>query len=223
MEALLASFERQIIMEDVELVPAPELRVLSVQGARAADALAAADCSSDVYRADELGSGGFFVIVKDGDLDAACRRIATGAQAVGGAAVSEEAFDLARVRAGRPRFGRDFWDQHYPQEAGLKELAVSFNKGCYLGQEVVCTLENRGRLTRQLVRLVLIDGPAPVVGSELRDGQGGAPGQITSVVADPAAGGVLALGYAKRAQTAAGTELRAGDARLRVLGLAGGG
>ena len=80
-------------------------------------------------------------------------RLAAEARRVGGGAVSEAGFDLARVRAGRPRFGRDFGAQQYPQEAGHKQRAVSFGKGCYLGQEVVCTLENRGRLTRRLVRL----------------------------------------------------------------------
>jgi hypothetical protein len=136
--------------------------------------------------------------------------------------VSEQGFELARVRSGRPRFGRDFWDQHYPQEAGLKDLAVSFSKGCYLGQEVVCTLENRGKLTRVLVRLALGEGPAPEAGAELHDAAGGGnPGQLTSVVHDPETGGTLALGYARRAQSAVGTELRAGNARLQVLGLAG--
>lgn len=222
-DAVRQSFEQQIIMEDVELEIEPSARVVSVQGPRAEQAVAAAGTGPyEAYRADEIGHGGRLVVVDERELQNVLGPLITGAERVGGGSVSEEAFELARVRAGRPRFGRDFWDQHYPQEAGLKSLAVSFNKGCYLGQEVVCTLENRGRLTRQLVRLRAIDDAAPIAGSELRDGEGGNPGQITSVVADPDLGRALALGYAKRSQTAAGTELHAGDARLQVLGLAGG-
>jgi len=221
--AVLQSFEQQIIMEDVELAAEPGLRVVSVQGPRAGEAVeAAGQPPLEVYGADEIGHGGRWIVVDEAALQDALGRLTAGAERAGGGSVSEEAFELARVRAGRPRFGRDFWDAHYPQEAGLKELAVSFNKGCYLGQEVVCTLENRGRLTRQLVRLRSIDGEAPSPGSDLRDGEGGNPGQITSVVADPDLGGALALGYARRTQTAVGTELHAGEARLQVLGLAGG-
>jgi hypothetical protein len=222
--AVQASFEQQIIMEDVDVATDPSSRVVSVQGARAGEAIEAAGAGRyEAYRADELGHGGRLVVVSERDLADVLGRLIAGAERVGGGSVDEEAFELARVRAGRPRFGRDFWDQHYPQEAGLKELAVSFNKGCYLGQEVVCTLENRGRLTRQLVRLRSIDDAAPAAGSELRDGEGGNPGQLTSVVTDPDLGRSLALGYAKRSQTAVGTELHAGAARLEVLGLAGGG
>jgi tRNA-modifying protein YgfZ len=221
-DAVLQSFEQQIIMEDVELAAEPALRVVSVQGPRAGDAVeATGQPRLAAYHADEIGHGGRWIIVDQDALDDTVRRLTEGAERVGGGSVSEEAFELARVRAGRPRFGRDFWDAHYPQEAGLKEIAVSFNKGCYLGQEVVCTLENRGRLTRRLVRLRSIDGAAPAPGSELRDGEGGSPGQITSVVTDPDLGRALALGYAKRTQTAVGTELHAGAARLQVLGLAG--
>jgi folate-binding protein YgfZ len=222
LDAVSESFERQIIMEDVELSPAPELRCISVQGPRAGDVLAGVETRLERYPCDELGFGGQLVVLEQGELPASLAQLVGSAEAVGGCAVSERGFELARVRAGRPRFGRDFWDQHYPQEAGLKELAVSFNKGCYLGQEVVCTLENRGKLTRVLVRLALGEGPAPDAGAELRDADGGGnPGQLTSVVHDPETGRTLALGYARRAQSAVGTELRAGEARFKVLGLAG--
>jgi folate-binding protein YgfZ len=221
--AVQESFEQQIIMEDVEVATDPSSRIVSVQGARAEEAIEAAGGSFEAYRADEIGHGGRLIVISEGELEQALGRLLAGAERVGGGGVGDEAFELARVRAGRPRFGRDFWDQHYPQEAGLKELAVSFNKGCYLGQEVVCTLENRGRLTRQLVRLRSIDGGAPAPGSELRDGEGGNPGVLTSVVTDPDLGRWLALGYAKRSQTAVGTQLHAGAARFEVLGLAGGG
>lgn len=221
-QTVLASFEQQIIMEDVELTTEPSLRVVSVQGARAREALDASGLlGCDVYAVDELGHGGLWVVTSEAEHAGVLAQLVAGAQSAAGGEVTEDGFELARLRAGRPRFGRDFDEQNYPQEAGLKQLAVSFNKGCYLGQEVVCTLENRGRLTRQLARLEQVSGEPPSAGSALQDGEGAKPGALTSVVVDPRLGHALALGYVKRAQTAPDTELHAGDARLRVLGLAG--
>jgi folate-binding protein YgfZ len=222
-EAVLAGFEQQIIMEDVTLATEPAARVVSLQGPLAAEALEASGLLGyEAYAADELGHGGLLLITSEPELSGVLAQLVAGAETVGGGEVGDDAFELARVRSGRPRFGRDFGQQNYPQEAGLKRLAVSFNKGCYLGQEVVCTLENRGKLTRQLVRLQQLDGSAPEAGAELRDGEGASPGKLTSVVLEPRSGRALALGYVKRAQTAPGTELHAGAARMQVLGLAGG-
>jgi folate-binding protein YgfZ len=63
-----------------------------------------------------------------------------------------------RRERGVPSFGTDFGEATYPQEAGLERHAVSFSKGCYLGQEVVCMLEMRGQVKRKLVQLTFEDG-----------------------------------------------------------------
>jgi folate-binding protein YgfZ len=219
---VLESFERQIIMEDVTLAADPTLRVISVQGPRASEVIAAAaEVAIESHHCDELGHGGAFVLVNDSELPARLSQLSRCAEALGGCGVGEAGFELARLRAGRGVYGRDFGEQHYPQEAGLKGLAVSFSKGCYLGQEVVCTLENRGKLTRRLVQL---QGPigAPLgIGAELRDAGGGVVGQLTSVAADPEAGHLLALGYVKRSSGAAGSELDSGGCRLHVGAPAG--
>lgn len=209
--------ERQIIMEDVELALEEDTRVLSAQGP-AAPALAAG--MPRVFPCAELGEHGVFVLVPERARDAALEQLTAAAERAGGGRVDEDGFTLARLRAGRPQLGLDFGERTYPQEAGLKGLAVSFNKGCYLGQEVVCTLEHRGKLSRRLVRLESLEGSA-AVGDELSDEGGQVVGQITSCALDGATGRTLALGYAKMAHAAEGRELRAPRGRFVVRGTAG--
>jgi hypothetical protein len=218
-DTVLASFEHQIIMEDVELVRDPALRVVSVQGPRAADVIAAAGLDGgERQRCDELGHGGEFLLVAAERADDAYAQLVTAAEAAGGAAVDDPGYELARLRTGRPRFERDFGSEQYPQEAGLEARAVSFSKGCYLGQEVICTLENRGRLTRRLARLRAAQG-ALAPGSELVDAATKIVGKVTSVAHDPESGELLALGYVKHAAASAGAALHAGDAAVEVQGL----
>jgi folate-binding protein YgfZ len=215
--AVRESLERQIIMEDVELVPEDDLRVISVQGPRADSACQG---SPATYPCDELGVGGQFVLATESERAGVLTALASAAEHEGGGAVDEAGFALARLRVGRPALGLDFGERAYPQEAGLKGLAVSFNKGCYLGQEVVCTLEHRGKLSRRLVRLQSIEGTA-AVGDELADPAGQTIGQVTSCVEDGTSGRMLALGYAKMAHAVEGRELRGPHGRFVVLGLAG--
>lgn len=153
----LAHFDRYIVMEDV-YVARREGRVASLQGPKAA-ALAGALAPCAV--ADRLGRGGVDLVLEEGDP----RVEALGALAAGGrvTAVSPEAWEVARLEAGVAAFGRDFDTGHFVQEAGVTRRAVSFQKGCYLGQEVVCRLEMRGHVQKSLIGL-LIEGDAPPAG-----------------------------------------------------------
>lgn len=219
---LLESFERQIIMEDVTLTPDPATCVISVQGPRATQTLEGLpDLGPQTHAADELGTGGVFVLVQRSELPTRLSQIVGQAEQLGGCLLEPAGFELARLRAGRAWLGLDFDEHNYPQEAGLKARAVSFNKGCYLGQEVVCTLESRGRLTRRLVQLEAQGADAPVRGAELLDAEGRAIGQVRSVAIDPELGHALMLGYVKPAQSVLGTALRAGDCALTVRALVG--
>jgi folate-binding protein YgfZ len=103
----------------------------------------------------------------------------------------EVAAEVVRVERGRPRYGVDLDDSVIPQEAGLNERAVSFTKGCYVGQETVARLHYRGKPNRRLLGLRL-SGPAPT-GSELRLGEK-VVGRLGSSVQSPALGPIgLAL------------------------------
>jgi folate-binding protein YgfZ len=221
LELVLASFERQIIMEDVELRRESELAVISVQGPRSHEAIEPEAARSQ--RCDELGrDDGYFVLVPRAEQSAVFGLLCDRARSLGGDVLDAQGYELARLRAGRARFGVDFGEHEYPQEAGLGALAVSFNKGCYLGQEVVCTLESRGRLSRRLVQLELGPEAQAGAGAELQDDAGHAVGALTSTARDPEHARTLALGYAKRAQAVAGRELRAGADKARILAIVGG-
>ena len=104
----------------------------------------------------------------------------------------------------------------YPQEASLEKIAVSFDKGCYLGQEVVYMLENRGHVKRKLVPLD-VDGDAPLAkGDAVTTPDGAAVGDVKSSVLGPSSGKPVAIAMVKWAQSKPGTELRVGERVARV-------
>jgi folate-binding protein YgfZ len=212
--ALLEHLERYVIMEDVLLEPDESTAILTVQGPRASDV--AGDGSFPV---DRLGTGGRDVLVPIADAPRALAALAEKARSAGGGEVSIDAWELARLRLAKPALFADFGEGTYPQEAGLKSIAVSFQKGCYLGQEVVCMLENRGQLTRRLVQLESEGAIAP--GDALEDDAGKKIGEVTSAVRDPERGKTIALGFVKRALAVAGTTVRSAHGTASVVGLAG--
>jgi tRNA-modifying protein YgfZ len=124
---------------------------------------------------------GLEVLCDAADRDA----VATALLEAGAVAVSEEAAEIVRVERGRPRYGVDLDESTIPQEAGLNERAVSFTKGCYVGQETVARLFYKGKPNRHL-RGLRLSGPA-AAGAELRLGERSV-GHLSSVVSSPAHG-----------------------------------
>jgi len=120
--------------------------------------------------------------------------------------VPEDAAEVVRVEAGRPRYGIDLDDTVIPQEAGLNERAVSFTKGCYVGQETVARLYYRGKPNRHLRGLRLHGAAA--TGDPLRLGDREV-GRVGSVVDSPTLGPV-ALALVRR-EAEPGSEVRVGD------------
>lgn len=109
----------------------------------------------------------------------------------GARAVSEQAVECVRIESGRPRFGVDIDESTIPQEAGLNERAVSFTKGCYVGQETVARLYYKGKPNRHL-RGLRLSAPA-VSGDELRLADR-AVGELRTVAVSPQLGPIaLAL------------------------------
>ncbi len=124
----------------------------------------------------------------------------------GAGAIDERTAECLRVESGRPRFGVDIDDTVIPQEAGLNERAVSFTKGCYVGQETVARLHYKGRPNRHL-RGLLLSAPAPTT-SELRlDGR--AVGRLGSTAVSPRLG-PIALALVRR-EAEPGSTLEVGD------------
>ena len=109
----------------------------------------------------------------------------------GAESVSEAAAEIVRVERGRPRYGIDLDETTIPQEAGLNERAVSFTKGCYVGQETVARLHYKGKPNRHLRGLRLSEPVEP--GAALSLGERPV-GSLASVVLSPAFGPIgLAL------------------------------
>ena len=96
-----------------------------------------------------------------------------------------------------PRFGAEIDATVLPAETGLVEQAVSFTKGCYVGQEPVARLHYRGHPNRHLRHLVSFDGALPTVPAELALGDR-VVGRLTSVVQPPGDGPAVGLGYVRR-------------------------
>ena len=183
-DELLAAWDRYIVMEDVELTRA-EGRLFFVSGAGAAEAVANS-------RAAPFDGG--FVLESDPGLP-----------------LLEPGAVLARmIAAGHPTFGVDYDEKNYVQEAGIEGRAVSFTKGCYLGQEVVCMLQMRGYVSKRLVQVKVPEGTA--TGAPLSaDGQ--VVGAITSVA------GTTALAMVKWAAAKPGVILESarGPVEIGVL------
>jgi folate-binding protein YgfZ len=124
----------------------------------------------------------------------------------GAAAVSPEAAEIIRVESGTPRFGAEMGTATMPAEAGIVERAVSFTKGCYIGQETVARLHYKGRPNRHLRGLRLSAPAAP--GSALALGEKEV-GQLGGAVVSPAFGPIgLAI---LRREAEPGTELAVGE------------
>ncbi|MCS6798155.1 MAG: hypothetical protein NZ898_06460 [Myxococcota bacterium] len=214
-DAVIERFEQHIIMEDVELSTAPDRRVLTAQGP-AAPSLDLA--GAERWPTRRLGSRGVDFIVPADHVAEAWTRLCERAGALGGEPLSDPAWELARLRAAVPRFGIDFGPRCYPQEAGLHRGAVSFTKGCYVGQEVVVMLEHRGHASRRLVALS-IEGLEPLREDAAITTVDGEPaGEITSSAADPEAGTVRALGYVRRKLLERGEPLRVDGRSAIVVG-----
>ena len=145
---------------------------------------------------------GIDLLCHAGDLEA----LRNGLEEAGALSVGEAAVECLRVERGRPRYGIDLDDTVIPQEAGLNERAVSFTKGCYVGQETVARLYYRGKPNRNL-RGLRLSGPAEP-GEELSSG-GRAVGRITSVASSPRFG-PIALAFVRR-EASVGTTVSVGS------------
>jgi len=129
-------------------------------------------------------------------------------QSAGIAGGGKDTWEIARIESGRPQWGTDMDDSTLPQEANFDELgAISYTKGCYIGQETVARVHFRGHVNRLLRRIRFVTRPAPPKGAELVDETGKVIGDIRSAALSPRFGGV-ALGMVRR-EIPPGTTLQA--------------
>ncbi len=151
---------------------------------------------------------GYDLFVPLDALPTVADKLVATAKLVGGRACGWTAFETARIEAGTPRFGVDMDETNIPLECGIETRAVSYNKGCYIGQEVINRIHTIGHVNRELVGLRLADDlkTLPVRGDKLfKDGK--EVGYITSVIFSPTLQTNIALGYARREANVFGVEL----------------
>jgi folate-binding protein YgfZ len=157
-----------------------------------------------IARVPEIDLDGFEIFVP-GEAAAAIKEKLEAAGVFPG---GRDTWEIARIESGRPEWGADMDESTLPQEANLDELgAISYTKGCYIGQETVARVHFRGHVNRFLRRLRFVTRPAPPRGAELVDETGKVIGDIRSSALSPRFGGV-ALGMVRR-EVAPGTTLQA--------------
>ena len=218
LQGLFNMIRRFSIGYDVELHKRTlESGLLSLLGPDAAAVSGAGELPLDEHAhavVDVLGTGlSARAIRTDVGIDLLCDAIEVDAlravlENAGAAMVTEAAVECLRVERGRPRYGVDLDDSVIPQEAGLNERAVSFTKGCYVGQETVARLYYRGKPNRQL-RGLRLSGPASP-GDELSF-EGRVVGHLATVAESPRLG-PIALALVRR-EAPPGTAVDVADDR----------
>jgi aminomethyltransferase len=158
------------------------------------------DARAWIARALPLGGAGYILYALAEDLPL----VWTALTQAGAKPMGQAAYELLRVEAGYPAYGRELSLEYIPLETGLWD-AVSFSKGCYVGQEIIARMESRGRLAKQL-RGLKLSAPldvAPSAPAKLNvDGK--EAGDLTSVVESPRLGPV-GLAYVRTAHAEPGT------------------
>jgi tRNA-modifying protein YgfZ len=214
LQELFNMIRRYKLGSDVELHKRTvELALLSLVGPNARRIAGAADLGTREHdnRRAQVGDRDVTLVATDAGVDVFCAAgdaaaVRAALEAAGAVPVGEDAAEVVRVEHGRPRYGVDIDEGVIPQEAGLNERAVSFTKGCYVGQETVARLFYRGKPNRHL-RGLRLSGPA-ARGDALRLGEKEV-GRLGSVVVSPVHG-PIALALVRR-EAEPGDTLAVGD------------
>lgn len=179
----LAHLDHFLVMEDAEIravePPHQWLHVIGPQAPRVLQAAASHDGLIAAAPASFPEWGGAVLLCRSDALDAIMHAFAS---LDGVASADLETWDRIRPILGLPRFPIEFDTDCYPQEIGLDERAVSFSKGCYLGQEIVVKMRSRGHPSRTLVRLVAPSDHAVPLWAESTDVLGANDAQIGRVL-----------------------------------------
>jgi aminomethyltransferase len=160
-----------------------------------------------VIRHSVVGDKGLLMLISSEHYERIKAYLVQGAVGLDGAEIGRAAWNARRVERGRPWFGTDVTEENFPAECGL-ESHVSYEKGCYLGQETIARMHYRGHPNWKLVGLAGGD-EMPAIGASLEPaGESAAspPGRVTSAVYSPALNRALCLGYVRAALAVPGAE-----------------
>jgi folate-binding protein YgfZ len=169
-----------------------------------------------VYRLASVGEESWLVFMPRADVSQRTAQLASR----GAVPCGLEAFEIWRTEAGWPQFGRDITDANLPQEVNRDAAAISFTKGCYLGQETVARLDALGHVNRLLTGLRWEGSAIPATGEPLRfDDQ--PVGAVTSSVWSPRLSAPLALAYVRPPHHHPGSVLQSAVGPAVVVDLRG--
>lgn len=221
--------EKYVIADDVQMVDvAPNYGLLAVEGPKAYEVARMAGVASALpedgfsfvaielgeagilYVANNprLGSKGFDLFAPNAFMPQLAEKLVDAVNKVGGRICGMNAFEIARIEAGIPRFGIDMDETNLPLEAGLENNGISFTKGCYIGQEVISRIRTYGQVAKAL-RVLRLGGAGdclPQKGDKIfKDAKDA--GYVTSAVASPKSGAKVALGYVRKEVNQIGTDL----------------
>jgi len=200
-EGVRQVLDHHLVMEDAELGPT-EARAWAIAVSPSESELGAlARAGLEVWADPPLGTGLTLVRAPAGPADLA------GELAAHGHELSESSWAEARVTFGLPLFGVDFGEADNPHQAALERRAVSWQKGCYLGQEVVFMQDARGKVKRRLVRLVASGGGSLPAGEHVSSSSGEDLGTVTTGGLGRALARVAAPHFEAGSQVRVGQEL----------------
>lgn len=218
-EAVLSNLSRFTLAGDFRVTNlGGETALISVQGAKAADVVhnvfgeevanielnRVVSINNDfIIRATHTAEDGFDVFCNDDDKNALIDSL----MSAGATLVGPEAFEVLRIEAGIPRYGVDMNEATVVLETGLDE-AVSYKKGCYVGQEIIARIHWRGHVAKKLSGIALEEHGPVKPEDKLKTPEGKDIGRITSVTFSPKLQKTIALGYVRHEHLAAGTEVR---------------
>jgi aminomethyltransferase len=227
-EKILATFDHYIIMDDVEVQNlSEELTALGIGGPSGRGVLTRAGFAVpdmqplEIHAVSWSGNdcslvcgerGNYEVWIGSGNV----RQLWDAVVSAGATPVGFEAVELERIESGVPAFGVDIRERDLPQETE-QARALNFNKGCYVGQEIVERIRSRGAVHRKFTGFV-VDGTV-TPGSKVT-ANGKDIGEITSVAASPnREHKTIALGYVRREIGAPGREVMIGTTKATVTQL----
>jgi len=133
--------------------------------------------------------------------------------------ISDELYEVLRIENGIPLYGVDMDDTTIVPELGIDGL-ISYNKGCYIGQEIVARIHFRGHVAKQMTGLIFDDANAAIMpNDEIKSPEGKNAGRITSVTFSPKLEKTIALAFVRYDYLAEETELKVGDLTAKVKNL----
>lgn len=168
------------------------------------------------FRSPFVGLNGYEWLTPSGQAAAFWGRVA--AAPLSAVPAGYEAQNVLRIEAGIPWPVSEIHEEVLPAETGQFERAVHFNRGCYLGQEVVERMRSRGALAKVLVGVTWEGASAPACPCELHDIAGSAVGTLTSAAFSPTLGCGIGLGYLKTAAANLGADVRLGSSNAATTG-----